>query len=197
MDNRKNKVLALSKNWQPVRIVTGFSAISKVFVEKALIIDKDFMSYDFDEWLLYCEEMDFNEIPEEKLLRSSFLTILIPEIIVYTEHNGFRDGTPRISRTGVLNRDDHTCQYCGIEYHPSNLNMDHVFPKSKGGKTTWENIVCSCIPCNHKKDNRTPDEAKMNLMRDPKIPHWVDIVIKKGERKNMPKSWGPFFKNEK
>jgi 5-methylcytosine-specific restriction endonuclease McrA len=73
-----------------------------------------------------------------------------------------------LSRQNVLVRDSNTCQYCGKKFEPRKLTMDHVMPKAQGGKNSWENLVAACHPCNHKKGNRTPDEAKMPLLRKPR-----------------------------
>src|SRR5438046_438837 len=69
-----------------------------------------------------------------------------------------------------------TCQYCGDVFERNDLNLDHVIPRDRGGPTTWENIVCSCISCNTKKANRTPQEAGMRLIRKPKRPKWRPFV---------------------
>lgn len=72
-------------------------------------------------------------------------------------------------RRNVFLRDSYTCQYCGCE-NPGVLTIDHVLPQSRGGKNTWENLVCACRDCNLKKGNRTPDEADMPLKRKPTDP---------------------------
>ncbi len=65
-------------------------------------------------------------------------------------------------------RDSHTCQYCHSTLPPSKLTLDHVVPRSRGGRSTWENLVACCHPCNNKKGDRMPDEARMTLMRPPR-----------------------------
>jgi 5-methylcytosine-specific restriction endonuclease McrA len=76
----------------------------------------------------------------------------------------------------VFERDKNTCQYCGELFDRSELNLDHVVPRDRGGTTTWENVVCSCIPCNTRKGNRLPREAHMSLIRKPKRPKWRPFV---------------------
>ena len=78
-----------------------------------------------------------------------------------------------LSRKNVLRRDGHRCQYCGST---SRLTIDHVFPKSRGGKDTWENLVAACVPCNNRKGNRTPDEIGMALKRKPFRPSHVMFI---------------------
>ena len=78
-----------------------------------------------------------------------------------------------ISRKNVLRRDRFRCQYCGSR---DRLTIDHVLPKSRGGRDTWENLVAACTPCNNRKGNRTPDEAGMKLLRRPFRPSHVMFI---------------------
>lgn len=78
-----------------------------------------------------------------------------------------------ISRKNVLRRDRFRCQYCGSR---DKLTIDHVHPKSRGGRDTWENLVAACTPCNNRKGNRTPDEAGMQLLRQPFRPSHVMFI---------------------
>jgi 5-methylcytosine-specific restriction endonuclease McrA len=75
------------------------------------------------------------------------------------------------NRKNVFRRDDHSCQYCGVR--STELTLDHVLPRSRGGATTWENVVACCRRCNAKKRDRTPEEANMSLRRKPTAPRFV------------------------
>jgi 5-methylcytosine-specific restriction endonuclease McrA len=79
----------------------------------------------------------------------------------------------RFSRFNIFARDGNTCQYCHKKLPRTELNLDHVIPRSRGGMSTWENIVCSCHHCNRRKGGRTPDEAGMHLFRRPRRPEWT------------------------
>jgi 5-methylcytosine-specific restriction endonuclease McrA len=83
--------------------------------------------------------------------------------------------TPRLkmSRRSILARDDHTCQYCGSK---TSLTIDHVFPRHRGGESTWENLVCCCLRCNNKKGPLTPQEAGMRLPHPPRRPRYVPYI---------------------
>ena len=82
----------------------------------------------------------------------------------------------KFTRHNIFERDKNTCQYCGKHFDKRDLNLDHVVPRDKGGATTWENIVCSCIPCNTKKGNRLPYQVGMHLIRKPERPKWRPFV---------------------
>jgi len=82
----------------------------------------------------------------------------------------------KFTRHNVFERDRNTCQYCGKIFDRKDLNLDHVWPRDKGGRTTWENVVCSCIKCNTRKGNRTPESVGMKLIRKPKRPKWRAFV---------------------
>jgi hypothetical protein len=76
----------------------------------------------------------------------------------------------RFNRRGIFRRDMFMCQYCGVVLSPSKLTLDHVHPVSAGGKSTWENCVTCCLPCNARKGNRTPEQARMALLSRPSAP---------------------------
>jgi 5-methylcytosine-specific restriction endonuclease McrA len=82
----------------------------------------------------------------------------------------------KFTRHNIFERDHNTCQYCGIKFDRKDLNLDHVIPRDRGGETSWENIVCSCVPCNSRKGNRTPPEAGLKLLHKPKRPKWRPML---------------------
>jgi hypothetical protein len=80
------------------------------------------------------------------------------------------------NRRNIYARDNHMCQYCGGKFRTQDLNLDHVNPRARGGRSTWDNVVCSCINCNTKKGCRTPQEAGMKLIREPRtLPFPADV----------------------
>lgn len=81
----------------------------------------------------------------------------------------------RITRAEIFSRDHYTCQYCGRVGR--DLTLDHVMPRRRSGKHTWENVVSACAPCNHRKAGRTPAEANMRLLRPPTAPRDSDFFI--------------------
>jgi 5-methylcytosine-specific restriction endonuclease McrA len=82
-----------------------------------------------------------------------------------------------LSRRAILLRDAFTCQYCGVQPGREHLTIDHIMPRSRGGRTDWENTVAACGACNRKKANRTPDEANMKLLRTPVRPRFWAMAL--------------------
>jgi len=100
----------------------------------------------------------------------------------------------KFSRINVLTRDNFSCQYCGEKKLMRELNYDHVIPRSQGGKTTWENIVMACYPCNSRKQNRTPEQSGMRLLSQPVRPKTLPIgVLRMDGVKNIPECWKSFL----
>ena len=89
-------------------------------------------------------------------------------------------------------RDGNACQYCGVRLNRKQISLDHVITRSQGGKTNWENIVASCIPCNTRKGGRTPKQARMKLLNTPKKPTWSELRNLIGPRIRY-REWLPFM----
>ena len=93
--------------------------------------------------------------------------LAVPSVIRLLEYRRIPRQTRALSRKNILVRDRHTCQYCGSSHSASDLTLDHVVPRSRGGKSTWENLVSCCRRCNNRKGDRLPAEAGMGLVRHP------------------------------
>lgn len=184
------KVLVLNKLWQPVNILSSFKAICLLYTRKAEVIDPHYMNYDFYSWVENWSDLNDTHDWKERMLVTQQFKFPVPEIIRLVTYKGYNDVGIKFSRQNVFDRDNHTCQYCGTRKSSKELNLDHVIPSSRGGKTSWKNIVLSCIECNSKKANRTPEEAGMKLIRKPFQPQWCQIQTKVGHR--IPKSWEDF-----
>lgn len=162
MLNQK-KVLVLNKGLQPVGIIGMQRAISLLFsfnegtqIPKARIIDPEsFMHYDWSDW----SEMKPKE--GEDTLLSAHSAFRAPVVIVLTKFNKLPNHKISFSRKMLWRRDDFQCQYCGVK--TSELTIDHIKPKSKGGLTTWDNCCLACVKCNMKKADRTPEQAGMKF----------------------------------
>lgn len=99
--------------------------------------------------------------------------LCVPRIVLLSHYNSVPRAPLRLSRRNVFLRDEYTCQYCGREPPVRDLNLDHVIPRSRGGPSSWDNLVTSCRDCNLRKGRSTPDEAGMKLRKQPARPSWT------------------------
>jgi 5-methylcytosine-specific restriction endonuclease McrA len=102
------------------------------------------------------------------LVHSARLSMRIPSVIRLLEYRRIPHQARARSRKNILLRDRNTCQYCGQALAAAELTLDHVLPRSQGGKSAWENLVACCHPCNNRKGDRLPEVAGMKLQRTPK-----------------------------
>jgi len=200
-----SRTLVLNKNWMPVNVIPVHKAIMKVFADRAVFLDVEtFQTYDFECWVVNWDDaIRAAKIESDKVIRAVDFGLFKPEVIVSSEYDGlgYKLGRrkPKFSRTNLYRRDRNTCQYCGHKHKTEDLTMDHVMPKEQGGETTWTNIVLACIPCNQKKRNRTPEQAHMRLIREPRQPKPEDLRLNPMERlkrkigSKTPKTWEQFL----
>lgn len=170
----ENRVLVLNRLWQAVDTCSVERALTLLYTGHAQVVSEtngEYNTFSFGEWCHIHSEAD-----GEDFIRTISIRIRIPRIIVLC----FFDRLPRkevkFTRNNVFERDKNTCQYCGKHFDRKDLNIDHVVPRQRGGRTTWTNVVCSCVPCNRRKGSRTPEEARMHLIRAPRKPKWRPFV---------------------
>lgn len=101
-------------------------------------------------------------------LRSSRTAFPVPSVIRLLDYRRIPHRTRALSRKNILLRDRNSCQYCGHGVGAADLTLDHVVPRSRGGRSSWENLVACCHACNHRKGDRLPEEADMRLLREPR-----------------------------
>ena len=165
-------VLVLNSGWAPVETCTVRKAFEKVFGEKAKIVNTDDCSvHDFMSWA----ELDVRV--GHHAIRTSHMNIRAPEVIVLKSDAkiGRKRDIIAFSRRNLMKRDSGTCQYCGKQASSEKMTIDHIMPKTRGGKSQWMNCVMSCFACNSLKANKTPDEAGMRLRSKPFEPRWSPI----------------------
>jgi len=147
----KNTLL-LNSDYMPIKVISWQRAVCLWFTDKVEIVE---------------EYNDFD-------LRSVSFTMKCPAVVRLLNYvKAFRK-TVKFSRINIFHRDNFTCQYCGVQPGIKELTFEHIVPRSRGGKTTWENIVTACYPCNVKKGSKTLREAKMRLLSVPKEPKASD-----------------------
>ena len=117
--------------------------------------------------ILICKGAAICELASKYFARTPSISLSIPSVIRMVKYRKVPRMSGSVSRKGILLRDDMRCGYCGQRFNSEDLTLDHVIPKSRGGQFTWENIVASCFPDNSRKDNRTPNEAGMTLLKKP------------------------------
>jgi 5-methylcytosine-specific restriction endonuclease McrA len=118
--------------------------------------------------------------------------IAVPRIIRLLFYDRLPRTDVKFNRRNIFARDKNKCQYCGKHFPTSELSLDHVIPRTQGGKTTWENIVCACAACNVKKGGQIPREAGMKLIKKPTKPRHNPLVhVHLGHRRY--RSWKQFL----
>jgi 5-methylcytosine-specific restriction endonuclease McrA len=180
----ESAVLVLNRNYQPVHVTTVKRAFSLLYQGVAKAIDEQYKLYEFSDWAALSATED--------CVTTINRTIRVPRVLVLSAYEYLPKGRVRFSRLNIYARDHDTCQYCARTLPRSELNLDHVLPRSQGGKTTWENVVCSCVPCNLKKGGRTPEQAHMALLKKPARPRWTPL-FRGVVRRITYKEWLPFL----
>ena len=183
-----------------------FDAMQKVFNGRAWAMDLDTgLLLDFDNWVgNWDDAAKLAKTAENRVMRGGRVTLVMPEVIVFKEYKGVgykvnMTRRPSFSRRNLFIRDRNTCQICGHRFKTDDLTMDHVIPKSKGGKVTWKNIVLACQSCNNRRGNKSLAEAGMKLIREPFEPRAEDLKLGPVERlrmklgRNVPKTWEQFL----
>ena len=160
------KTLKLDAAYRPIGIINGTEALVMCLIGKARTIE----TYD-------------------KVIRSTSKAFKIPSVIVLCRVIKFKFNSIHCSRKTVFERDNHTCQYCQKSFGSKELTLDHVLPKSRGGEKIWSNLVAACKKCNQKKGNRTPAEANMKLLKEPRQPKNKFIDSKS----NIQKIWKDYL----
>lgn len=162
------KTLVLDQGYQPINSVSWMKAISYILNGKVDVLEE------------YEQEVHFN--------------LGMPAVVRIKHKINAQKRCIRFSRQNVLARDHFKCVYCGCGGKDVVLTFDHVIPKSRGGRTEWENIVMACQECNAKKANRTPEEAGMRLCVKPVRPTWVPLFnIGLRNMKQIPDEWRDYW----
>jgi len=188
-------VLVLNRHYLAVRVITAQRAFILLYREAAEVIDIDagqFSNYDFESWCELSQLRAEDKQHHDDWVRAVHFEIQVPRIVRLVRFDKQYSSTLRLNRRNLFARDEHRCQYCGQSLPPSQLSLDHVVPRSKGGLTTWENVVASCVKCNTKKGGRTPQEARMNLRQEPCKPTYNPMLTMKLDNPKY-ESWKTFL----
>ncbi len=177
-------VLVLNKFYQAIRVINVRRAFSLLFRELAEVVHIEtdasgqtkWLNYDFDEWQeLSVLKAEF-EPDEYEWIHTIRFQIAVPRIIRLLGYDKLPRQDVKFNRRNIYARDGNRCQYCGRRMPTPELSLDHVLPKSQGGKSSWVNIVCCCVKCNVKKGGRTPEQAHMHLITKPIKPKRSPVI---------------------
>lgn len=175
MGKINGNTLVLNRSWAAVQICSVKRAIALLYQGHAKAIDPEsYQAYDFDNWKDVSQQMV--EVSADEMVSSTSLTIRIPRVIVLMFYDKLPKRQVSFSRKNIFERDYWACQYCGSKPAKSDLNLDHVVPRSQGGKTTWDNIVASCFTCNSKKGSKTLEQLNWKLKIKPGVPKWHPTI---------------------
>lgn len=181
-----SKVLVLNRSYLPVHVTSVKRAFALLYQGVARAVDEQYRTFDFESW----RDLAIDLHHERLGVVGGF--IRVPRVLLLTAYERVPRRHVRFSRFNIFARDGNTCQYCGRRFSRTGLNLDHVVPRSRGGLSTWENIVCSCHACNRRKGGRTPDEARMALVRKPQRPQWTPFSTEMFSLRRY-REWMPYL----
>jgi len=165
-----SEVLVLNNLYQAVQITSVRRAMCLLYKDLVKVVDSDFSTYDFANW------KDLPVAPVDDVVRTPRRRIRVPRVVLLVNYGRLPRYDVRFTRKNIFYRDRNRCQYCGRRFKTHELNLDHIQPLSRGGRSTWENVVCCCLRCNRVKGNRLVHEMSMQLIRKPVRPRWHPLA---------------------
>jgi 5-methylcytosine-specific restriction endonuclease McrA len=164
-----SQVLVLNRVFQAVHVTSVRKAFSLFYKGHVRAVLPDYSTYEFENWC------DIPVQPQDEVVLTPSMAIRIPRVVALKSFDRLPRQDVKFSRHNIYLRDGNRCQYCGHKFTSSELSLDHVIPLSRGGTSSWENVVCACLACNVRKGNRTPAESSMRLIAQPKKPRWHPV----------------------
>ena len=187
----RDTVLILNRNWQAIHVKSPLEAMTMMYSDNATALDirgEDHMvPLKWSEWIQLPIE---NE--NDDFIQTVRGNIKIPKVLVLCNYDKVPRKRPKFSPKAVWDRDQGTCQYTGQKLTLQNANIDHVIPRSRGGKTDWANCVLTHKEVNAKKANRTPEEAGLKLIRKPQDPKEMPSTFYIRNKHNV-REWDMFL----
>ena len=165
--------------------------------EQTLVVDQSYQPVDIIPWwraITMWVESKVEIVSEyDGFVRSSSIVIKIPAVVRLINKFKLRRQPVKFSRINVYARDGFKCQYCGHKFKMDDLTFDHVLPRAQGGETEWTNIVSACSDCNSTKANRTPEQARMKLLKKPVQPVSTPAIMIRISSSSTPDQWRDFL----
>ena len=191
----ESNVLVLNSGYTAIRVTNARRAFILLIREAAEVVTSDdgqFRTYDLASWILWSDLVRSSSTPygngnghePPDWVHTPRLAIAVPRVIRLLHYTGRPQREVRLTRRNIHARDSFRCHYCGKRFTTRDLTVDHIVPRSLGGRDTWDNLVSACVPCNSRKGGRTPQGANMRLRRKPTKPRTNPTVT---ERLQNPK----------
>ncbi len=177
-----SSVLLLNRLYMALRVISAKRAMTLIYRELAEVVsleDGQYLSYDFDDWVEVSAAKASFEPDEHEWIRTVRFQIAVPKVIRLLVYDKLPRVEVKLNRRNLFARDQNRCQYCGRRISTKDLSIDHVVPRSHGGRTCWENVVCACMRCNVRKGGRTPTHAHMTLITKPVRPRRSPVLTVK------------------
>lgn len=193
--NLNAHVLVLNRLWMAVRVTDARRAFSLLVRDLAEVVHVDegqYTTFNFDSWAELSTVREHFEDGHYDWVRTVRMQLAVPKVIRLLGYDRLPRQDVKLNRRNIFARDRNICQYCGKHFSTSELSLDHVLPRSQGGTSLWENLVCCCVRCNTRKGGRTPDQAHMKLVRPPVKPRRNPVIsLRLGSDKYA--SWRSFL----
>ena len=183
-------VLVLNRHFHAVQIAPWERALTLLYLDHAHVVDPEYRTYSFEDWVELSQAMA--ESPSG-FIHTPQLKIAIPEVIALRAFDKLPVHEVTFTRRNIYEHYGYRCCYCGRRYPTQELNLEHIVPRSRGGKTDWSNVVTACIPCNLRKGSRLPVEAGMRLLIRPSKPSWKGRHILLRSPIRLRASWQRFI----
>jgi 5-methylcytosine-specific restriction endonuclease McrA len=172
-------------------------------MQQTLVLSNSFQPVSRVDWkraitLLFADKVEVVSVYEDQVVRSVSLQLKMPSVVRFLRGAHFRRRGVKFSRENVYARDKRRCQYCGVIVARPDATYDHVMPRSRGGRTCWENIVIACLACNQHKAGRTPAEARMKLLSTPRKPERLPDTLElfsTWDKGNIPDAWRTWLRD--
>ena len=186
-------VLVLNRFYAPIHVTSAKRAFVLVYkgdAEAISLLNERIVAFDFEAWVEHSQTHPHDE--DDDFVATVALRLRVPRIVRLLEYERLPIGRVNFSRKNVLARDEYRCQYCGARANGRELTLDHVQPRSRGGKHCWTNVVACCYKCNDRKGRLTPKEAGMHLLREPVVPKRSPEIKRKLEERKY-RIWRTFL----
>jgi 5-methylcytosine-specific restriction endonuclease McrA len=166
----ETNALVLNRVYQAIQVTSVRRAVTLLYLGHARAVMEDYSTYSWEEW------KDIPVSATDEFVTTPSYRFRAPRVVQVLTFDRVPRHEVKFTRKNVFARDGNQCQYCGRRFPTRELNLDHVVPMSRGGKTTWDNVVCCCLPCNARKGNYLPEEIGLHLVRRPRKPRWYPFI---------------------